>query len=94
MTHEFKEMIDDMHDELEGAHHYTELWHKFKGKDSDAENFREMADQEMKHAQRFLEMGDRIVKKDGMTEADKAIWHWEREKAEKRMAKIKGMMSM
>lgn len=95
MTHEFEAMMEDMHEELDGAHHYAELWHRYRDRDpANADAFRDMAEQELSHAHRFMDMGDQIAKKDTMTEADKAVWHWERGKAERMHTKIKGMLCM
>lgn len=97
---EIKEIVEDIHEELEGAKHYAmkAMEHKSTNREA-ADKYAEMAKQELGHIDKLHEMAVKLIEKHTVAGnappvAMKAVWDWEHERMIEHMGKIKALLDM
>ena len=87
---------DSISEELAGAENYASMYHDLKDNmPEDAEAYREMAEQEMEHADKLCDMACEHMDDmhDDMNPAQREMaWNWEKARIKKRMDNIRTML--
>lgn len=95
-----RNIVEDIHEELEGAKHYAMLAMEHKSTNRDAaDKYAEMAKQEMSHAEKLHDMAVKHIEKhtvDGAAPpaAMKTIWDWEHEKLIECMGEVRALLDL
>lgn len=95
-----KEIIEAIHEELEGAENYAKKATQYKMDDKAlADNYSMMAAQELEHVDKLHAQVVRIIKAHQAAGKEvpvsmRAVWDWEHENAMDKVAKIKMLLEM
>ena len=98
--HEIRHLAEGIREELDDAEKYAREAVKHAGEDQeDASTYADLSRQELGHANRLYEMALRHIEKakdagHHPTEAEQAVWDWERERMLDRTAHVKTLLSM
>lgn len=71
-----KKIIEHIYEELMDAQTYSKAYHMSKD-DKAKETYRELAGEELNHAERLIDTGDKLIK----TPEEDYLWKFERERA-------------
>lgn len=95
-----KEIVEYIHEELEGAEGYAKKATQYKTDDKAlADNYSMMAAQELEHVDKLHAQVVRMIKAQQaagkeVPAAMRAVWDWEHEQAMDKVAKIKMLLEM
>lgn len=95
-----KELVCDIHDELEGAEHYAKKAALYKDTEKAvADNYARMAEAELGHVNSLHEQAVRIIKDyraagNEPPTAMQAVWDYEHEQQIDKVASVKMLLSM
>lgn len=95
-----KEIVEYIHEELEGSEDYAKKATQYKADDRAlADTYSMMAAQELEHVDKLHAQVVRIIKAYQATGKEapasmKAVWDWEHEQAMDKVAKIKMLLEM
>lgn len=94
---EIKCLIEIIEEELDGADHYAELYHKYSASDRQlSETFKKVAQQELDHVHMFHDQAARLIREypKDPPEAMKAIWEWEHDKMIEQEKEVRILLDM
>lgn len=95
-----KHLVEDIHEELEGAEHYAKMATQYKEEDRElADVYAKKAAEELGHVDAFHAQAVRKIKESKAAGVDtpasmQAVWDWEHGKMVDTTARIKTMLAM